>query len=296
VIDRRAVLVGTAIAASLAACANEGDGEPEGRRDLLSGYAVNLESWYRDQPFLARFDQAVRDGFTSVEFWSPVGDDRTPDAAAKAARDARLNVVQIVGGAPNLALSDRQTRQIFLDMCKVTVEHAATLQTRIATIVGHAVQEGVTKADSLAAYADHLAAAASIFEAAGVTAVIEPFNPYDHPGHFLYGSSDAIQIVQAVNSPAVKINWDLFHMQRYEGELIGNLRRAGDTIGYVQLADAPDRAQPGTGDVNYANVIKAVREAGYDRPIGLEFWAKDDDYNQAVLDMLRLSEKVNRQG
>ena len=59
-------------------------------------------------------------------------------------------------------------------------------------------------------------------------------------------------------------------------------------VGYVQLADAPDRTQPGTGDVNYANVIRAVRAAGYARPIGLEFWAEDGDYARAVRDMVKL--------
>ena len=295
-IDRRTVLAATA-AGALAACAQGGEGTVPSQREAdgqeaLSGFAVNAESWYLDTPFLERFDRAVRDGFTHVEFWGPEGEDRTPQAIAKAASDAGLNVIQIVGGAPLLARSDAATRQQFLDMSERTVEHAALFGCDIATIVGHNDVDGVSKADSLKAYADHLAAAAPIFEAAGVTAAIEPFNPYNHPGHFLYGSADAMAVVDAVGSPRVKINWDLFHMQRYEGELIGNLRKARDTIGYVQLADAPDRGQPGTGDVDYANVVKAVREAGYARPIGLEFWAADGDYDRAVADMLALSGRI----
>jgi len=82
-------------------------------------------------------------------------------------------------------------------------------------------------------------------------------------------------------------------MQRHEGELIGNLKRHADTICYVQLADAPARGQPGTGDVNYTNVIKQVRAGGYVRPIGLEFWAKDKNYDQAVQDMLDLSRAID---
>ena len=257
-------------------------------QEALSGFAVNTESWYLDTPFLQRFDRAARDGFTHVEFWGPEGEDRSPEAIAKAASDAGLNIIQIVGGAPLLAKNDAATRAEFLAMCERTVEQAATLDTDIATIVGHNDVDGINKADSLASYADHLAAAAPIFEAAGVTAAIEPFNPFNHPGHFLYGARDAVAVVEAVGSERVKINWDLFHMQRYEGELIGNIREAGDTIGYVQLADAPDRTQPGTGDVNYANVIRAVRAAGYGRPIGLEFWAADGDYDRAVRDMVRL--------
>ena len=296
-IDRRALFAGTVAAGALAACGGAG-AEPAAalsdteRRERLSGFAANMESWYLDTPFLQRFDRAARDGFSHVEFWGPEGDDRTPESAAEAAQDAGLNVIQIVGGAPLLARGDAGTRAEFLDMCERTVEHADILDTNIATIVGHNDVEGVSKADALAAYTDHLAAAAPIFERAGVVAAIEPFNPYNHPGHFLYGSADAMEVVRAVDSDAVKINWDLFHMQRYEGELIGNLRKAGDTIGYVQLADAPDRGQPGTGDVDYANVVRAVRAAGYDLPIGCEFWAKDGDDARAVEDMLALAGRI----
>jgi hydroxypyruvate isomerase len=98
-----------------------------------------------------------------------------------------------------------------------------------------------------------------------------------------------LRICEEIASPFVKINWDLFHMQRHEGELIGNLRRGKDQICYMQLADSPDRHQPGTGEIDYKNVIKACRAAGYTRPIGLELWAKDDDYGQAREDIYNLA-------
>ena len=296
-IDRRSVLVAGAGLAACVAATRDGDSDGDtaseaDRQALLSGFAVNAESWYLDAPFLDRFDRAARDGFTHVEFWGPEGEDRTPERIKRAADDAGLNIIQIVGGAPLLAKGDAGTRQQFLEMSERTVEQAALLDTDIATLVGHNDVEGVGKADSLKAYTDHLAAAAPVFEAAGVTAAIEPFNPFNHPGHFLYGARDAVAVVEAVDSPRVKINWDLFHMQRYEGELIGNLRQAGDTIGYVQLADAPDRTQPGLGDVNWVNVIRAVRAAGYNRPIGLEFWAEGGDYDRAVRDMVTLARQI----
>ena len=160
------------------------------------------------------------------------------------------------------------------------------------TITGHQNVEGISKSDSLKIYRDHIAAVAPIFEDAEIFAAIEPFNPYDHPGHFIYGSTDAVEIIRSVNSPFIKLNWDLFHMQRHEGELIGNLKRHADTICYVQLADTPDRGQPGTGDVNYANVIRQVHAGGYDRPIGLELWAQDKDYDRAIADILSLAKRI----
>jgi hydroxypyruvate isomerase len=259
-------------------------------REKLSGFALNTESWFLDRPFNERFDAAARAGFSHVEFWALNDQARKAETLAKIATDAGVSVAQIVGDAPALAKPD--TRDAFLENCKRAVERADILGTDIITFVGHQNVDGISKADSLKAYTDHMAAAAPIFEAAKVFAAIEPFNPYDHPGYFIYGSQDAVAMIRQINSPFVKLNWDLFHMQRAEGELIGNLRKAPDTICYVQIADAPERAQPGTGDVNYANVIREVRAGGYTRPIGLELWAQDQNYDRAVADILRLADAV----
>lgn len=293
---RDAFIIGAGVA-GLAACSGPADSGAlselsfQEKTELLGGYALNVESWYADLDFSARFDKASRDGFSHVEFWFIDSWDRDASELSKLAGDAGVSVAQIVGDCPPLALP--QTRDVFLENCKRAVENASILNTNIVTLTGHQNIEGVSKAESLKNYSDHMAAAAPIFEDAKVFAAIEPFNPYDHPGHFIYGSADAVDIVRAINSPYVKLNWDLFHMQRHEGELIGNLKRHADLICYVQLADAPDRGQPGTGDVNYTNVLKQVRAGGYDRPIGLELWAKDKDYDQAVADVLKLSQSVN---
>jgi len=298
VIDRRSFVVAGAVAATACATSavstpstgNIHNSTPRSLREKLSDFALNTESWFLDIPFNDRFDKAARAGFSHVEFWALNDDDRKAETLAKITSDAGVSVAQIVGDAP--ALARPETREEFLDNCKRAVERADVLSTDIITFVGHQNIEGISKSDSLKAYADHMAAAVPIFEAAKIFAAIEPFNSYDHPGHFIYGSQDAVAMIRRINSPYVKLNWDLFHMQRAEGELIGNLRQSADTICYVQMADAPDRGQPGTGDVNYANVIRQVRADGYDRPIGLEFWAKDRDYDRAVADMITLSDAL----
>ena len=280
-----AVSVGVA---GLAACAGPSSEltTPQ-KKTLLSGYALNVESWYAELPFEQRFDKAAREGFSHVEFWFIDSWDRKASDLAKLAKDAGVAVAQIVGDSPPLAL--RESRAAFVENCKRAVENANVLGTDIVTLTGHQNVDDVSKLESLNAYQDHMTAIAPIFEDAKVFAAIEPFNPYDHPGHFIYGSAEAVDIVRSINSPFVKLNWDMFHMQRHEGELIGNLKRHADTICYVQVADAPDRGQPGTGDVNYTNVLKQVRAGGYTRPIGLELWAKDKDYDQAILDILKLT-------
>ena len=85
-----------------------------------------------------------------------------------------------------------------------------------------------------------------------------------------------------VGSPQVKINWDLYHMQRYEGNLIDNLRKNIDHVGYFQLADSPDRNEPLTGEINYTEVFKAIKQAGYKRPVGLECSPQDGNVVRAA--------------
>jgi hydroxypyruvate isomerase len=107
-------------------------------------------------------------------------------------------------------------------------------------------------------------------------------NPYNHPGHCLYGSADGIAICEAVGSEWVKLNWDLFHMQRYEGNLIDNLEKGKEWIGYVQFADSPARNEPGTGEIRYSEVFRKVRELGLPLPLGAECLPKGGDARRAA--------------
>ena len=288
--NRRELIAAGLTGAALTACGSaEMDSviSSESYHKALSGFAVNVESWWRDVPFEKRFDLAAQNHFTHVEFWFIDSWKRKASELAQYATDAGVKVAQIVGDAPALAKAD--VRGEFLDDVKRAIENAQILGTDIVTVTGHKNVEGVSTDDALKSYQDHFAASAELWEDAKIYAAIEPFNPYDHPGHFIYGHIDALRICEEINSPFIKMNWDLFHMQRHEGELIGNLRRGKDQICYMQLADSPDRHQPGTGEVDYKNVILACREAGYNRPIGLEFWAKDDNYAQARDDIYNLA-------
>jgi hydroxypyruvate isomerase len=99
----------------------------------------------------------------------------------------------------------------------------------------------------------------------------------DHPGHCLYGSVDAVKICREVDSPMVKINWDLYHMQISEGDLCGRLKDGFDQVGYLQLADHPGRYEPGTGEIYYPRVLRAAHELGYRGFVGLECRPKEGE-------------------
>jgi hydroxypyruvate isomerase len=108
-------------------------------------------------------------------------------------------------------------------------------------------------------------------EEAGVTLVLEPLNTQvDHAGYFLNRSGIGFDLVRQVNSPRIKLLYDIYHMQVMEGNVIETLVNNLDIIDHVHVADVPGRHEPGTGELNYANIFKALREAGYDKYVGFE--------------------------
>ncbi|MGQ9733204.1 MAG: hydroxypyruvate isomerase family protein [Candidatus Zipacnadales bacterium] len=109
-------------------------------------------------------------------------------------------------------------------------------------------------------------------EMQGLTLVLEPLNLLvDHAGYYLSTSAEGFEIVREVNSPRVKLLYDIYHQQITEGHLISTITKNIDLIGHFHVADNPGRHEPGTGEINYVNVLKAIAETDYDGYIGLEY-------------------------
>ena len=122
-------------------------------------------------------------------------------------------------------------------------------------------------------------------EEEGVTFTLENLNPLDHPG-CPFGSTEAVlSLVSAVNRPQLKINLDLYHTQIGEGDLIRWCEACQPWIGEVQVADNPGRCEPGTGEINYHAIARALSEMGYTGPVGMEAFAKGDE--EAALEAFR---------
>jgi hydroxypyruvate isomerase len=120
---------------------------------------------------------------------------------------------------------------------------------------------------------------APLAEDAGVTLLIEPLNVVvDHAGFYLSSSQEAFQIVEEVNSPNVRVLFDIYHQQVSEGNLLATITEHLDLIGYLHAADVPGRHEPGTGEINYANVMRQVSEAGYNGYVGLEYQPSGDSF------------------
>jgi len=121
---------------------------------------------------------------------------------------------------------------------------------------------------------------------AGVTFCLENLNTIvDHPGVPLARAKDTLALIEAVGHPNVRMMLDLYHAQIGEGNLIELIRRCGDAIGEVQVADVPGRCEPGTGEINYPAIATALRNIGFTGTVGLEAWASGD--STAALEAFR---------
>jgi hydroxypyruvate isomerase len=123
-----------------------------------------------------------------------------------------------------------------------------------------------------------LASVADLGQRAGVVFCLENLNTeVDHPGVPFARAADTLALVQAVDNPHLRLNLDLYHAQIGEGNLIELLRRAMPFIGEVQVADVPGRCEPGTGEINYPAIARALAEAGYRSTVAMEAWASEND-------------------
>lgn len=120
-------------------------------------------------------------------------------------------------------------------------------------------------------------------EAAGKVFTIENLNTrVDHPGTPFASSEATAYLVQAVDSPGLKMNFDLYHCQVDEGNLIERTRQVLPWVGEIQVADVPGRREPGTGEINYPGVADALRHMGFSGTIALEAWASEEDSVRAL--------------
>ena len=171
----------------------------------------------------------------------------------------------------NLTSGDKALRETFLKEIEESIEIARRVNAKWMTVVPGRVDERLRMEYQTANVTEALKRAANLLEPHGLTMVIEPLNTLrDHPGQFLNTIAQAYQICRAVDSPSLKILYDIYHQQITEGNLIPNIDYAWEEIGYFQVGDHPGRQEPTTGEINYKNVFAHIHKKGWDGIIGME--------------------------
>lgn len=236
--------------------------------------AACAEMLFLDLPFAERIRRIAELGF-EVEIWNWA----TKDIDALARTGARFSSMTgyLTGtladpdGADELLRTARQSLEVAerLDCARLNL-HGTGLDDHGLPVVPSAE---VTPAMWLTA-ARTLTRVAELGERAGRVFTLENLNTaVDHPGVPFARAADTIALIEAVGSPYLRLNLDLYHAQIGEGDLIRLVERARPLIGEIQVADVPTRQEPGTGEINYPALAAALRRLGYDGVVAMEAWA-----------------------
>ena len=225
---------------------------------------------------IAQIDFMADEGFTAFEDNGMRG--RDPDtqkkigaALARHGMEMGVFVANDGGfGPPILTDGDAAKREQFLANIRESIEVAKRVNTRFATTLLGTVHQRLDPGFQTANCVTALRQAAELCEPEGLILVCEPLNWRDHPGLFLERTDQAYEIMRAVDSPSVKILFDIYHQQISEGNLIPNIERAWDEIAYFQIGDNPGRKEPGTGEIHYANVFQRIHDKGFRGIMGME--------------------------
>ena len=230
----------------------------------LSAY---LNLLFEDESFPDGVDRAASLGYDGIEVF---GFDVDFEEIADRIEANDQEWVYLSGGRPDF--TDPRNYEAALESIQESVEIAAEYGISNLNVKSGDIQPHVTHDDQRAAVVRVLEAGGDIAAEADVTLVLEPLNRYvNHPGHFTATAAEGAEILRRVDHPNVKMLFDCYHEQIMTGDLIRNFRQHVDVIGHVHIADNPGRHEPGTGEVNYSNVLAAIDESPYDGYVGCEF-------------------------
>lgn len=177
---------------------------------------------------------------------------------------------RVKGQGPTLTSPDPQYREQYLADIRDSVDAAKRVNAKWMTVIPGRLNLKMDMGYQTAIVTETFKEASAILEPHGLVQVMEPLNFYNHPGLFLTKISQAYQICKAVDSPACKILFDIYHQQIQEGNIIPNIHSAWEEIGYFQIGDNPGRKEPTTGEINYKNIFKVIQEKGYTGILGME--------------------------
>jgi len=238
-------------------------------------FSANLSFLFADLPLLDRIDAAADNGFRGVEYMSPYDEN-----VADIKRRLRTNgVEQVLFNLPagDIAKGERgfASDPSRVDEFRAGVQNAVAYArelgcTRMNLLAGIAVP-GVDAAVARATLVDAVRYAARELDAIGATLVVEPLNRIDAPGFIVGTTAEALALIADAGAANVKLQFDMYHAQRVEGNHIATIRAHAARIGHVQIADSPGRNEPGTGELAYERILPVLDEAGYDGWIGLEY-------------------------
>lgn len=238
-------------------------------------FAANLAMLFNEIPFLDRFDAAAEAGFAGVEFRFPCA-----FPAAEIKSRVRANGLELVlhnlpagnweAGERGIACMPDRVDEFRAGVARA-LEYASALGVwQLNCLVGK-VPQGVDEATARRTLVSNLRHAASELKKSRVKLLVEPINTFDIPGFYLNRTDQGLQLMDEVDSDNIWLRYDIYHMQRMEGELARTIEANLARIAHIQLADNPGRNEPGTGEINYSYLLARLDQIRYQGWIGCEY-------------------------
>ena len=239
--------------------------------------SVCIEMLFTEVPFEDRFGLAKESGFDFIEFWSWKEKDIQKIKELCQVYDLKI---ASFSGDQDFSMVDENQKEDYIAFVQESTEIAKLLDCNNLVIHSNALGENgvvinhypnIAHTNKIAAILDVLKTLAMEAEKSNVTLVLEALNTMvDHSGNFLAFTREAAELIKSVNSSHIKILYDVYHMQIMEGNIINTLKAYIDVIGYIHIADVPGRHEPGTGEINFSNIMKTLKKLKYDGIIGFE--------------------------
>lgn len=238
-------------------------------------FAANLSMLFNEQPFLDRFEAAAAAGFEAVEYLFPY------DYGVKElkARLDRYGLSQALFNAPpgDWAAGERGIaclpgrEQEFMAGIEQALDYAAVLGNRHIHVMAGLVPGNLAYDEAHACYIENLKRAAQRARQQAVTLLIEPINYIDMPGYFISLQEDAIALIDEIDEPNLRLQFDCYHCQIMQGNVVETFRNLLPYIGHVQIAGVPGRHEPDNGELYYPYIFEQIEAAGYGGYIGCEY-------------------------
>ena len=266
-------------------------------------FDLNVSILLKEYPFLERFDQAARLSFGAVEFWWPSGEDLA--AIARRIRDTGLRVALFnldTGDMPagdRGLLNDPDRQAQFRANLPIALDLAQQVGCTHLSALGGKRRVGEPLEAQLERVRENLHWAAEQARGSGVTLLVEALNEWENGPYLFTNTRDTLALLESLGEPNVKFQYDVYHMQRMEGNIAATIAAHAAQIAHIQIADSPGRNQPGTGELRFPFIFEAIIASGYAGAIGLEYhplgasattfgWLPDDRSGAVALDTLRL--------
>ena len=248
--------------------------------------SVCIDMILTEIPFLERMERIKRLGYTAFEFWAWKPKDI--EAILRKKTELGLEVATLMGSGWK-HMNSEDARKAFVAEIRESIPVARKLGSKTLIVTTGFEDKKLPRADQRAGYVAALKAAAPYAEEAGITLVLEPLNTrVDHPMYYLHTAKEGLEIVDEVRSPALKLLFDIYHHQIMEGNIIEDITKNISNIAHFHVADVPGRHEPGTGEINYASVFRAIAATNYKGFAGLEY-KPSRAAEETLSDVLRLA-------